>query len=75
VVLGVGLDPTRSLIVSQVALSFGIPFALIPLVVLSSRRSVMGAFANRRATTVAAALIAAVIVGLNVVLLGQTAGI
>jgi manganese transport protein len=75
VVLGLGLDPTRSLIVSQVALSFGIPFALIPLVVLSSRRSVMGPFANRSATTVAAAVIAAVIVGLNVVLLGQTAGI
>jgi manganese transport protein len=74
-VLGLGLDPTRSLIVSQVVLSFGIPFALIPLVVLSSRRAVMGAFANRRVTTLAAALIAAVIVSLNVVLLAQTAGI
>jgi manganese transport protein len=74
-VLGLGLDPTRSLIVSQVVLSFGIPFALIPLVVLSSRRSVMGSFANRRVTTLAAALIAAVIVSLNVVLLAQTAGI
>jgi manganese transport protein len=72
VVLGLGLDPTRSLVVSQVVLSFGIPFALVPLVVLSSRRSVMGAFANRRPTTVAAATVAAVIVTLNVVLLGQT---
>jgi manganese transport protein len=73
-VLGLGLDPTRCLVISQVVLSFGIPFALIPLVVLSSRRAVMGGFANRRLTTVAAGLIAAVIVGLNVVLLGQAAG-
>jgi manganese transport protein len=74
-VLGLGLDPTRCLVISQVVLSFGIPFALIPLVVLSSRRAVMGGFANRRITSVAAGLIAAVIVGLNVVLLGQAAGI
>jgi manganese transport protein len=73
-VLGLGLDPTRCLVISQVVLSFGIPFALVPLVVLSSRRAVMGGFANRRLTTVAAGLIAAVIVGLNVVLLGQAAG-
>ena len=75
VVLGLGLDPTRSLVVSQVVLSFGIPFALVPLVVLSGRRAVMGRFANRRATTLAAAAIAAVIVTLNVVLLGQTLGL
>jgi manganese transport protein len=74
-VLGLGLDPTRCLVISQVVLSFGIPFALIPLVVLSSRRAVMGGFANRRTTSVAAGLIAAVIVGLNVILLGQAAGI
>jgi manganese transport protein len=75
VVLGLGLDPTRSLVVSQVVLSFGIPFALVPLVVLSGRRTVMGPFANRRATTLAAAAIAAVIVTLNVVLLGQAIGV
>jgi manganese transport protein len=75
VVLGLGLDPTRSLVVSQVVLSFGIPFALVPLVVLSSRPAVMGPFANRRATTVAASAIAAVIVSLNVVLLGQSLGL
>ena len=74
VVLGLGLDPTRSLVVSQVVLSFGIPFALIPLVALSARRAVMGPFANRRATTLAAAAIAAVIVTLNLVLLAQTLG-
>jgi manganese transport protein len=75
VVLGLGLDPTRSLVASQVVLSFGIPFALVPLVVLSSRRAVMGAFVNRRATTLAAAGIAGVIVTLNAVLLGQTLGL
>ncbi|HEY0409333.1 MAG TPA: Nramp family divalent metal transporter, partial [Candidatus Dormibacteraeota bacterium] len=74
-VLGLGLDPTRCLVISQVVLSFGIPFALVPLVVLSSRRAVMGGFANRRITSAAAGLIAAVIVGLNVILLGQAAGI
>ncbi len=74
-VLGLGLDATRSLVVSQVVLSFGIPFALVPLVVLSGSRRVMGAFANRRATTMAAAVVAALIVILNVVLLGQAAGL
>jgi manganese transport protein len=75
VVLGLGLDPTRSLVVSQVVLSFGIPFALVPLVVLSSRRAVMGALVNHRVTTLAAAAVAGVIVTLNVVLLGQTLGV
>ncbi|HEY2702169.1 MAG TPA: Nramp family divalent metal transporter [Candidatus Dormibacteraeota bacterium] len=75
VVLGLGLDPTRSLVISQVVLSFGIPFALIPLVVLSGRRAVMGSFANRRITSVASGLIATLIVGLNVILLGQAVGI
>src|SRR6185437_14562932 len=62
VVIGVGLDPTRTLVVSQVVLSFGIPFALIPLVWFTSRRAVMGEFANARVTTVVAAIVAALIV-------------
>jgi manganese transport protein len=74
-VLGLGLDPTRSLVISQVVLSFGIPFALVPLVVLTGRRSVMGDLVNRRTTTVAAGLVTGVIVGLNVVLLATTAGL
>ncbi|HEX3605749.1 MAG TPA: Nramp family divalent metal transporter [Candidatus Dormibacteraeota bacterium] len=74
-VLGLGVDPTRSLVISQVVLSFGIPFALVPLVVLTGRRSVMGDLVNRRTTTVAAGLVAGVIVGLNVVLLATTAGL
>ena len=67
--IGLGLDPTRALVLSQVFLSFGIPFALIPLVWFTARRSVMGALVNRRLTSVAAFAVTAVIVGLNVYLL------
>ncbi|GAA0639687.1 Nramp family divalent metal transporter [Kutzneria viridogrisea] len=70
--LVIGLDPTRALVVSQVVLSFGIPFALIPLVVLTSLRSVMGESVNSRLTTVLATLIATVVVGLNAVVIYQT---
>jgi len=72
IVLAIGLDPSRALVLSQVVLSFGIPFALIPLVMLTSRRSVMGAFVNHRGTTIAAVVVAAVISALNVFLLVQT---
>ena len=72
VVLGLGLDPTHSLVISQVVLSFGIPFALVPLVVLSRRRDVVGALVNARATTIAAAAVAALIIALNMFLLFQT---
>jgi len=75
VVIGVGVDPTRTLVISQVVLSFGIPFALVPLVVFTARRSVMGRLVNGRATTVVASIVAAAIVGLNIFLLLQTAGI
>jgi manganese transport protein len=72
VVAGIGLDPSRTLVISQVVLSFGIPFALIPLVYFTSRRDLMGTLVNRRATTAIAVLVAALISGLNVFLLGQT---
>jgi len=72
VVLGIGLDPTSSLVISQVVLSFGIPFALVPLVLLTRRRDVMGAFANARRTTVSAAVVAGLISALNVFLLVKT---
>jgi len=75
VVLGAGLDPTRSLVISQVVLSFGIPFALIPLVIFTSRKSLMGKLVNGRATTVAASVIAALVVGLNIFLLARAAGV
>jgi len=75
VVLGVGVSTTSALVLSQVVLSFGIPFALIPLVLLTSRRDVMGAHVNRLPTTVVAIAIAALISGLNVFLLAQTFGL
>jgi manganese transport protein len=69
VVLAIGFSPTRALVLSQVFLSFGIPFALIPLVVFTARRSIMGALVNRRLTTAVAIAVTSVIVGLNVYLL------
>jgi manganese transport protein len=74
-VIAAGIDPSRTLVLSQVVLSFGIPFALVPLVFFTSRRDIMGPLVNRRVTTVAASLISAVIVALNVFLLLQTAGL
>jgi manganese transport protein len=72
IVLAMGLDPSRSLVISQVVLSFGIPFALVPLVMLTRRRDVMGALVNRPATTAVASLVAALIIALNAFLLVQT---
>ena len=72
IVLAIGLNPTRSLVISQVVLSFGIPFALVPLVLLTRRRDVMGDLANHRVTTVVAAVVAALISALNVFLIYQT---
>ena len=69
VVLALGFSPTRALVLSQVFLSFGIPFALIPLVAFTASRRVMGALANSRVTTTAAVAVTAVIVALNVYLL------
>src|ERR671936_2708150 len=72
VVVGIGVDPSRTLVISQVVLSFGIPFALVPLVVFTARRDVMGVLVNHRATTAAAVVVAALIAVLNVFLLVQT---
>ncbi|HEX4659261.1 MAG TPA: Nramp family divalent metal transporter, partial [Streptosporangiaceae bacterium] len=69
VVLALGLPATDSLVISQVVLSFGIPFALVPLVLLTRRADIMGPLVNRRRTTAAAASIAAMIIALNVYLL------
>src|SRR5271170_256389 len=73
VVIAIGLDPLKILILSQVVLSFTLPFALIPLLVLTSRESVMKSFASARRTRVAGWIAVGVIVTLNVVLLGQLA--
>jgi manganese transport protein len=72
VILGVGFDPSRALVLSQVVLSFGIPFALIPLIRLTSDADLMGADVNRRLTTVFGWTVAAVITVLNVVLIYLT---
>jgi manganese transport protein len=71
-VLGLGLDPSVTLVISQVVLSFGIPFALVPMILLTRRRDVMGALVNRRGTTIVASIVAAMIIALNVFLLEQT---
>ncbi len=72
IVLGLGLSPTSTLVLSQVALSFGIPFALVPMVLLTRRIDVMGTFVNRSLTTRLASAIAAVIIALNLFLLYGT---
>jgi manganese transport protein len=64
-VLVLGGDPTTALVWSQVVLSFGIPFALVPLLWLTSRRDVMAGWVNRRITTIAGSVVAALIIGLN----------
>ncbi|MBB6378235.1 manganese transport protein [Pseudonocardia eucalypti] len=69
VVLGLGLPTTDSLVVSQVVLSFGIPFALVPMIMLTRRADVMGELVNRRLTTLVASAIAGVIIVLNAYLL------
>ncbi len=72
VIIAAGLDPTRTLVISQVLLSFGLPFAIIPLVLFTRRTDIMGVLVNRRVTTIAASTVAALIVLLNMYLLYQT---
>jgi manganese transport protein len=72
IVLAIGVNPSRALILSQVVLSFGIPFALIPLLMFCRDRSLMGGLVNHRATTVVATVVVALIVVLNAFLLSET---
>ncbi len=72
IVIAIGLDPTRTLVVSQVVLSFAIPFALIPLVMFTRNRDLMGPLVNHRLTTLVASVVATLIVVLNLFLLYQT---
>jgi manganese transport protein len=74
IVVALGVNPSRTLVLSQVVLSFGIPFALVPLILFTSKRRLMGQLVNRRATMVVASLVALVIISLNVFLLAQTFG-
>lgn len=71
-VIAVGLDPTYTLVLSQVVLSFGLPFAIIPLVLFTSRRKLMGVLVNRAATTGLLVTSAVLIIALNIFLLYQT---
>ena len=71
VVIFLGLDPTRTLVLSQVVLSFGLPFAVVPLVVFTSRRRIMGTLRNHAVTIAIATVVSALIIGLNVFLLLQ----
>jgi len=72
VVIGARLDPTRTLVISQVVLSFGLPFAVAPLLMFTSQRAVMGVLTNYRLTTVLLVLSALVVILLNLYLLAQT---
>jgi manganese transport protein len=69
VILAIGVNPTDALVGSQVVLSFGIPFALVPLVVIAAKREVMGDLVNPRWLTAIAAVLAGLIIALNVFLL------
>ncbi len=72
VVIALGFEPTRTLVISQVILSFGIPFALIPLIMFTRRKDIMGVLVNHRLTTIAASIVAGLIIMLNIFLLHQT---
>ncbi len=72
VILALGVNSSYALVISQVVLSFGIPFALIPLLIFCRNRDLMGALVNYRLTTAVAAVVVALIVSLNVFLLYQT---
>ncbi len=73
VVIAIGFDPLRILVLSQVVLSFTLPFALVPLLILTNRRDVMGEFVSHRRVRGAGWLTVGIIVALNVVLVGQLA--
>jgi len=71
-ILAIGVNSSYALVLSQVVLSFGIPFALIPLLIFCRNRGLMGGLVNHRATTAVATVVVALIVSLNVFLLFQT---
>ena len=71
IVLAIGVNPSRALVLSQVVLSFGIPLALIPLLHFCRDRELMGGLVNRLATTAVATVVIALIVVLNAFLLSQ----
>ncbi len=70
-VIGLGLDPTRTLVISQVILSFGLPFAMFPLIQFTANKKIMGVLVNKRLTTALASSIVSLIIALNVFLIYQ----
>ncbi|MGZ3638632.1 MAG: Nramp family divalent metal transporter, partial [Ktedonobacterales bacterium] len=72
VVIAIGADPTSTLVFSQVALSFVLPFAIVPLLYFTNRRDIMHGLVNRPATRIAGWIVAAIIILLNLLLLYQT---
>jgi len=72
IVIAIGLDPTQTLVTSQVVLSFGLPFALVPLILFTRRKDLMGDLVNHPLTTAATVGVAAIIIALNAYLLYQT---
>ena len=71
IVISIGLDPTRTLVISQVVLSFGLPFAIIPLIMFTRKKDVMGVLVNKKITTFIVSIIAALIIFLNIYLIYQ----
>jgi manganese transport protein len=74
VILSLGVDPTTALILSQVILSWGIPFALIPLIVLTGNRDVMGTYRSHVVVRVLAAIATAFVIVINGILVALTMG-
>ena len=72
IIILLGVNPSKALVMSQVVLSFGIAFALVPLILFTSNKTIMGNLVNRRITTIIAWIIAGIIISLNVFLLYQT---
>ena len=75
VFIALNVNPDQTLVISQVVLSFVLPFAVIPLLIFTGRRAVMGGLVNHRATQIVGWVIATIILGLNVLLIAQTLGV
>jgi manganese transport protein len=69
IVIAIGLDPTRTLVISQVVLSFGLPFAIVPLLMFTANKSLMGPLTNRWITTALMTLITITVIALNLFLI------
>ena len=72
IIIALGVNPMKALVISQVALSFALPFAIVPMMLITSRKDLMGSLVNKRSTKIAGWVITSLIVGLNAVLLYLT---